>query len=106
MDIYLSLSRIRNSMSSEAVSWRTLIGARTARSMEIVWWVPFFSIVRVCYCTDTTRNGPSARVCNLLYVVMATIFEDSVAAAESDGRSPKTMSPVINIGVTRTSLSR
>lgn len=93
--LYLNVSR-----------YSVLVGVRWRACCSfhgIVLEMPSLLIVRVCGCTNTTRNGPNACVSILLYVVFAIAFANWVAAADSSGRSTSTSSPGVNVGVTRAS---
>lgn len=62
-------------------------------------------IVIMCDCTDTTRNGPRARMSNLFFVMFAIAFAEFVSAAESSGWFTKTMSLGVSVEETRASFS-
>lgn len=93
------------SMSRSVASWLTLVGARIVRSIAIGLRMSFSQFVRVCCCSDTIWNGPSARASNLLYVVFAIASAECVAVAESAGRSTSSMSHGVNVQLECTELS-
>lgn len=71
--------------------WLALVDAPVARSMEAVLGMMLSLFVRVCGCTGSTWNSPSARVSGLFYVTFTIVLAEFVAAAESGGRSINTM---------------
>lgn len=107
MRLYIQLSRWHDCMliSSDAICWPILGGARVSRSTKIKMGMPSSLIVRVAGCTDITWNGPRARVNSLLTVTFAIAFVECADAAKRGGRSSITISLVVIVGVSHTSMS-
>lgn len=90
--------------SSRLLAFVLLGGAGAARSINVVFVMPYLQMVRVCCSTLTMPNGPFVVCINLFYVCLSVVFA-LFKLPVSDGLSTNTNSLALRTGVPCTPFS-